>query len=89
MITSSEDLKGVANDNTTIVTANECSEKPQDFLSNRIIALMPRKTVVKDITIEAIRPTILIRNFIRKRTTRLVLLLVLIIIEYIMQGIQT
>ena len=28
---SSEDLKGVANDNTTIVTANECSDKPSGF----------------------------------------------------------
>ena len=53
---SSEDLNGVANNNTTIVTAKECSDKLQDFLSNRIIALMPgEKTVVRDITIEAIR----------------------------------
>jgi|RhiMetdeSRZDD1v2_1073273.scaffolds.fasta_scaffold00299_37 L-ascorbate metabolism protein UlaG (beta-lactamase superfamily) len=53
---SSEDIKEIASNNTTIVTANECSEKLQEFLANKIIALRPGgKTVVKDIAIEAIR----------------------------------
>ena len=53
---SSEDIKDIASNNTTIVTANECSEKLQEFLANRIMALRPgEKTVVNDIAIEAIR----------------------------------
>jgi L-ascorbate metabolism protein UlaG (beta-lactamase superfamily) len=53
---SSEDIKDIASSNTTFITANECSEKLQEFLANRIIALRPgEKTVVKDVAIEAIR----------------------------------
>jgi L-ascorbate metabolism protein UlaG (beta-lactamase superfamily) len=53
---SSEDIKDIANNNTTIITANECSEKLQEFLANKIIALSPgERTVVKDIAIEAVR----------------------------------
>lgn len=53
---SSEDIKEIASNNTTIVTAHECSDKLQEFLANKIIALGPGgKTVVNDIAIEAIR----------------------------------
>jgi L-ascorbate metabolism protein UlaG (beta-lactamase superfamily) len=53
---SSEDIIEVANNDTTIITANECSEKLREFLSNKITVLRPgEKTVVKDVTIEAIR----------------------------------
>jgi L-ascorbate metabolism protein UlaG (beta-lactamase superfamily) len=53
---SSEDIKDIANNNTTIITAKECSEKLQESLANRIIALRPgEKTVVNDVAIEAIR----------------------------------
>jgi L-ascorbate metabolism protein UlaG (beta-lactamase superfamily) len=54
---SSEDIKEITSNNTTIVTANECSEKLQEFLANKIIALRPGGK----------------RNSIRKKITRLVL----------------
>jgi L-ascorbate metabolism protein UlaG (beta-lactamase superfamily) len=53
---SNEDLKDLANSSTEIVTANECIEKLHDLPTDKIRALKPgEKTLVKDVSIEAIR----------------------------------
>jgi L-ascorbate metabolism protein UlaG (beta-lactamase superfamily) len=53
---SNEDLKDLANNSTEIVAANECIEKLQGLPTNKITALKPgEKTLVKGVTIEAIR----------------------------------
>ena len=53
---SNEDLKDLANNSTEIVAANECIKKLQGLPTNKITALKPgEKTLVKGVTIEAIR----------------------------------
>lgn len=53
---SNEDLKEIANNNSEIITANECIENLKGLPTNKISALKPgEKTLVKGVTFEAIR----------------------------------
>ena len=69
---SNEDLKDLANNSTEIVAANECIEKLQGLPTNKITALKPgEKTLVKGVTIEAIRAYNINKKFHPKRDNKI------------------